>query len=106
MRNFLLDPHETNYIRTTKYTFYSFLPLSLMYQFKREANIYFLLQAILNSIPAVSAMNPITAYLPLAFVLGVSMMREGLEDYQRYKSDVDTNKKSVKFIRGGRIEVS
>ncbi len=106
MRNLLLDPHETNYIRTTKYTFYSFLPLSLMYQFKREANIYFLLQAILNSIPQVSAMNPITAYLPLAFVLGVSMMREGLEDYQRYKSDVDTNKKSVKFIKGGRIEVS
>ena len=43
--------HADNYIRTTKYTFWSFLPLSLMYQFKREANIYFLLQAILNSIP-------------------------------------------------------
>ena len=79
-------------MRTTKYTFWSFLPLSLMYQFKREANIYFLLQAILNSIPQVSAMNPITAYLPLAFVLGVSMAREGFEDYQRHKSDVNTNK--------------
>jgi magnesium-transporting ATPase (P-type) len=105
VRNLLLEPHESNYIRTTKYTFYSFLPLSLMYQFKREANIYFLLQAILNSIPQVSAMNPITAYLPLSFVLGVSMFREGLEDYQRYKSDVNTNKKSVKFIKGGRLDV-
>jgi len=37
-------------------------------------------------------MNPITAYTPLAFVLGVSMFREGAEDYQRYKSDVNTNK--------------
>jgi len=63
-----------------------------MYQFRREANIYFLLQAILNSIPQVSAMNPITAYTPLAFVLGVSMFREGVEDYQRYKSDINTNK--------------
>ena len=63
-----------------------------MYQFKREANVYFLLQAILNSIPQVSAMNPITAWSPLAFVLGVSMLREGLEDYQRYKSDLSTNK--------------
>lgn len=63
-----------------------------MYQFKRKANIYFLAQAILNSIPAVSALNPITSYLPLSFVLGVSMLREGLEDYQRYKSDVKTNR--------------
>ena len=97
------EKHESNYIRTTKYTMWSFLPLSLMYQFKREANIYFLLQAILNSIPAVSAMNPITAILPLIFVLGVSMLREGLEDYQRYKSDVNTNRKSVKFIKKGRV---
>lgn len=71
----------TNYIKTTKYSGWNFLPLSLMYQFKRKANVYFLLQAILNTIPAVSALNPITAYLPLAFVLGVSMLREGLEDY-------------------------
>ena len=92
-------------MRTTKYTTWSFLPLSLMYQFKREANVYFLLQAVLNSIPAVSAMNPITAYSPLAFVLGVSMMREGLEDYQRYKSDVQTNGKSIKFIQNGRLTV-
>lgn len=58
--------------------------MSLMYQFKRGANVYFLLQAVLNSIPAVSAMNPITAILPLSFVLGISMLREGLEDYARY----------------------
>lgn len=61
------------------------------------------MQAVLNSIPAISAMNPITAILPLAFVLGVSMMREGLEDYQRYKSDVTTNRKTVNFVRSGRI---
>lgn len=50
-------------------------------------------------------MNPITAILPLAFVLGVSMMREGLEDYQRYKSDVTTNRKTVKFVRSGKFEI-
>ena len=60
---------------------------------------------MLNSIPAISAMNPITAILPLAFVLGVSMMREGLEDYQRYKSDVKTNRKTVKFVRSGNFEI-
>ena len=72
---------ESNYVRTTKYTLWNFLPLSLLYQFKRFANLYFLLQAILNTIPEVSAMNPVSAYLPLIFVLGISMLREGLEDY-------------------------
>ena len=37
-------------------------------------------------------MNPISAYLPLLFVLGVSVIREGIEDYSRYKSDKVTNK--------------
>ena len=31
------------------------------------------------------------------------MLREGLEDYQRYKSDVNTNRKSVKFIKKGKV---
>ena len=48
-------------------------------------------------------MNPISAYLPLTFVLGVSMLREGLEDYQRYKSDKVTNNQSVKIVKDGKV---
>ena len=95
---------QSNYIQTTKYTFLNFLPLSLIYQFKREANIYFVIQAILNSIPIVSAMNPVSAYIPLVFVLGVSMVREGIEDYQRYKSDKLTNRQQVFIVRKGKIQ--
>ena len=36
-----------NYISTTKYNVFSFLPLGLLYQFQRFANIYFLLVTIL-----------------------------------------------------------
>ena len=100
-RNQLGEQFESNYIRTTKYSRFSFLPLALLYQFKRGANVYFLLQAILNSIALISAMNPITAWLPLGFVLGVSMIREAVEDYARYKSDVSTNKQTIKFISKG-----
>ena len=31
------------------------------------------------------------------------MLREGLEDYQRYKSDVSTNKAPIKFIKNGSL---
>ena len=74
-----------------------------MFQFKRLPNFYFLIQAILNSITIVSAMNPISAYLPLAFVLAVSMLREAVEDYQRYRSDKVTNKQGVNVIQYGRV---
>ena len=41
----------SNYIRTTKYTFYSFVPVGLINQFYRFSNIYFLVISILQSIP-------------------------------------------------------
>lgn len=76
-----------NYIRTTKYTKYNFLFLCLLVQFKRLANVYFLLIAINQSIEVVSPLNPATAIMPLCFVLLMSMIREGIEDYVKYKSD-------------------
>ena len=100
-RNSYLPPLEPNYIRTTKYTALTFLPLSLMYQFKRLPNFYFLIQAILNSIPLVSALHPISAILPLLFVLIVSMIREGVEDWSRYKSDKVTNRQPVRVVQDG-----
>lgn len=89
-------PYASNYIKTTKYTIITFLPLSLFLQFGRVANIYFLIIAILQSVPVISPLSPYTAILPLAFVLAVSMVREGIEDYRRYRSDRKTNKATFK----------
>ena len=102
MRAFYLNDHarnqamqfKSNYIRTTKYTAFSFLPLCLFQQFRRLANIYFLLMAILQSISIISPLDPTTAILPLVFVICVSMLREGIEDYMRYKAD-----KSKRIVR-------
>lgn len=91
----------TNYIRTTKYTAWSFVPLSLAYQFMRFSNIYFLFVAILQSIPIVSPLHPLTAINPLVFVLVVSMVREAFEDYSRYKSDKAQNSYIVRVLRQG-----
>lgn len=77
-----------NYIRTTKYTAITFLPMSLFNQFKRYANIYFLIVAILQSIPAISPLNPLSAIAPLIFVISLSMIREGYEDLKRYQADL------------------
>ena len=88
-----LSSHQfpSNYISTSKYTLLTFLPKSLLLQFKRYANIYFLIIAILQSISIISPLNPFTALAPFIFVIGLSMLREMFEDVQRHKSDVEIN---------------
>lgn len=98
-------PYPSNYIKTTKYTILTFLPVSLFIQFFRVANIYFLIIAIIQSIPIISPLSPYTAVLPLMFVLALSMIREGIEDYRRYKSDKKTNMATFsKLISKGNFE--
>lgn len=65
----------TNFISTAKYTAISFLPLAILLQFKRYANIYFLVTAILQSIPQISPLSSATAWAPLIFVVGLSVLR-------------------------------
>jgi len=80
----------SNYIRTTKYTFYNFIFLALAYQYLRFSNVYFLVVMIL-SCTDVSPVSPITAISPVIFVLSVSLLREAIEDYERYKQDLQQN---------------
>jgi magnesium-transporting ATPase (P-type) len=59
--------------------------------------------AILQSIPAISPLNPFTAIAPLVFVIGLSMARDAYEDYKRYKLDDETNKKVFKVLKQGQF---
>lgn len=45
--------------------------------------------------------SPITAWTPYLIILGVSLLREGYEDYQRYKSDRQMNHESKTYIMSG-----
>jgi diacylglycerol kinase len=81
----LLSPHlnknhKSNYVETTKYSFLSFIPKSIFFQFLRLANFYFLCTAILQCIPGLSPIHPLTAVGPLVLVLVVAMIKEALED--------------------------
>jgi hypothetical protein len=43
------NPPNTNEVTTARYTLVTWAPLSLAYQFKRAANVYFLIISILTS---------------------------------------------------------
>lgn len=93
----------SNYLSTTKYNLITFLPFSLFIQFRRVANIYFLVTAILQSISFISPLHPFSAIAPLVFVLSVSMIREGIEDYLRYRSDKETNSAQTLIYKNGKF---
>lgn len=85
---------------------------ALILQFKRLANVYFLIIAILQTIPQISPLSPATAWAPFIVVLAISMLREGnlsaysgYEDYQRIKSDHETNYGTMtNVMRNGKFE--
>ncbi len=100
--------YSANGISTRKYTWASFLPVSLLFQFRSISNSYFLLTAIIMMIPGVSPVSPLSALIPLVFVLFVSEVREFVEEYQKYKRDVETNRNTVKkvILKGGQTTLS
>ena len=53
----------------------NFLPICLFMQFNRYANIYFLISAIITSIPSISPISPVTSWLPLIFVKNAIILK-------------------------------
>ena len=94
---------KDNTICTTKFNFFTFLPKGLLYQFSRLSNVYFLFTAIIQSIPLISPLTSITAIVPLIFVLGVSMIRELIEDLARHKYDSLNNEEEVTVLRNNQF---
>lgn len=76
---------------TSKYTPWNFLFINLFEQFSRVANFVFLLVTLVQLIPGVSPFNIWSTLLPLIFILLVTAVKEGYEDYLRHKVDNITN---------------
>uniref|UniRef100_A0A673YT87 Phospholipid-transporting ATPase n=1 Tax=Salmo trutta TaxID=8032 RepID=A0A673YT87_SALTR len=76
-----------NSIKTTKYSFWFFIPMNLWEQFHRFANVYFVGLALLNFVPAVEAFQPEVALIPICVILTLTALKDGWEDYRRYRSD-------------------
>lgn len=86
--------YPSNCISTTKYNIVTFLPKALFEQFRRVANVYFLLAAVLSLTP-VTPFSPVSMIAPLAFVVGLSMAKEAVEDWRRFIQDMRVNSRKV-----------
>uniref|UniRef100_A0A1L8DEI0 Phospholipid-transporting ATPase n=2 Tax=Nyssomyia neivai TaxID=330878 RepID=A0A1L8DEI0_9DIPT len=89
-----------NRIKSTKYTLITFLPQNLLEQFRRIANFYFLVMTTIALIID-SPVTPLTSIIPLVFVISVTAMKQGYEDYLRHRADNMVNYSLVTVIRNG-----
>lgn len=70
--------YVTNKISTTKYNLFTFLPKSIMMQFRRIANVYFLIISILTFM-YFSPKNPISMIFTFLIVILFTMCKEAYE---------------------------
>lgn len=95
--------YASNKVNTGKYNILTYVPKNLAEQFRRIANIYFLVISILQVSTDLSPTNKYATILPLTLVLMVTLIKEGVEDYSRHKADERINNSIAHVVRGGEL---
>ncbi|RGP80544.1 phospholipid-translocating atpase [Fusarium longipes] len=80
-------PYINNFIRSSRYTIYDFIPKQLIFQFSKLGNFYFLVVGTIQMIPGLSTVGRWTTIAPLGVFVAFSMAKEGYDDYRRYRLD-------------------
>ncbi|XP_047333855.1 phospholipid-transporting ATPase 1-like isoform X2 [Impatiens glandulifera] len=109
---YINDPRKTNdkyefsgnEIRTSKYTCINFLPKNLFIQFHRVAYLYFLVIAALNQLPPLAVFGRTVSLFPLLFVLCVTAIKDGYEDWRRHRSDHNENNRESLVLQSGKYQ--
>ncbi|KAK4191365.1 putative type IV phospholipid-transporting ATPase [Podospora australis] len=88
-----------NIISNAKYTAWSFLPVTLYNEFSFFFNMYFLLVALSQAIPALRIGYLSTYIAPLAFVLMITLGKEAYDDIGRRRRDNEANSEAYTVLR-------
>ncbi|KAK4928185.1 putative aminophospholipid-translocase [Elasticomyces elasticus] len=91
--------YPSNAVSNAKYSPWSFLPRTLWNEFKFFFNLYFLLVALSQVLPALRIGYLSTYVAPLAFVICVTLGKEAYDDILRRKRDGEANGEVYKVLR-------
>jgi len=95
--------HVKNLVRNQKYNVFTIIPLVLYNQFKYFFNLFYLLIALSQFFEPLKvgksfflALLKIPGYLftyigPLGLVLSLTLVKEGFDDFKRFKRDKEAN---------------
>jgi phospholipid-translocating ATPase len=89
--NWVRGDYPPNEINNCRYSLLTFLPLALLNQFKMFFNIFFLAVAVSQFIPSLQVGFIFIYFAPLAFVVSLSLIKDAVDDIQRYLRDKKAN---------------
>ncbi|KAF0924221.1 hypothetical protein E2562_008518 [Oryza meyeriana var. granulata] len=95
----------SNSVSTTKYNAVTFVPKSLFEQFRRVANIYFLISGCL-AYTDLAPYTSISAVAPLVLVILATMVKEAIEDWRRKQQDTEVNNRKTKVLQNGAFHLT
>jgi magnesium-transporting ATPase (P-type) len=88
-----------NILRSNHYpSWLLFLPINLVEQYSKAANMFFLIIIILAAIPAISAFSPYSTIMAVMFINTIQAAKDGYEDYQRHVRDEKENQTQVSYF--------
>ncbi|KAI9224443.1 hypothetical protein BC828DRAFT_373386 [Blastocladiella britannica] len=87
--------YPSNEVVTSKYSLVSFLPKNLFEQFRRLANIFFLVLIVLQLFPQFTTVDPFIAALPTIIIVLATGVKDGFEDLKRHNTDNQVNNRNV-----------
>ncbi|EKG05137.1 phospholipid-translocating ATPase, putative [Trypanosoma cruzi] len=90
--------YPNNAVNNRRYSLLSFLPLALFYHFRSVFNVFYLLLSLSQLIPALKVGFIVTYFSPLVFVLLLSLIKDAVDDIQRYRRDQIANKEKVEKL--------
>ncbi|KAK2466656.1 hypothetical protein APHAL10511_000914 [Amanita phalloides] len=93
--------YTPNQVITSKYNLITFIPRNLLEQFRRVANLFFLAIAVIQFFRVFSTIAPGVAILPLAFIVAVTALKDGYEDFKRHQADSRVNQSTAWVLVGG-----
>ncbi|OHT10805.1 putative phospholipid-transporting ATPase DRS2 [Tritrichomonas foetus] len=89
-----------NEVRTTRYRWYTFIPLTLYEQYRVLSNIYYILVLIVSFLP-MSPLSYLFQLVPMVVVLIISMIKSGVEDLIKHFDDKKRNNAPAFVYRNG-----
>ncbi|KEG12294.1 phospholipid-translocating ATPase [Trypanosoma grayi] len=87
-----------NAVNNRRYSVVSFLPLALFHQFRAFFNIFYLFLAMSQLIPDLKVGFLFTYFSPLALVVSLSLIKDAVDDIQRYRRDRIANETKVERL--------
>jgi len=88
----------TNKLNNNRYNVFTFVPIVLFNQFKFFYNLFFLIIALSQFVPVLKVGYTFTYIAPLAFVLLITMVKEGVDDLGRWQKDKALNNKMYEYL--------